>query len=57
MNASRQLHMAIAPAVCLAILAAPPARADDRLTPIPALKVEKYTLPNGLDVILLEDHA
>jgi hypothetical protein len=34
------------------------AGASDAETPrIPRLKFEKYTLPNGLDVILHEDHA
>ena len=44
-------------ALALVVLAtAAVARADD--TPkIPDLKVEKYTLPNGLEVILHEDHT
>jgi zinc protease len=33
------------------------AAAADRTPQIPDLKVEKYTLPNGLDVIMLEDHS
>ena len=32
------------------------ARAADRQPQVPDLKVEKYTLPNGLEVILHEDH-
>jgi len=42
-----------------AALTAPgsPARGDDRTPQIPQLKVEKYTLPNGLEVILHEDHT
>ena len=36
---------------------AAPARGDDRQPQIPDLKVEKYTLPNGLQVILHEDHT
>ncbi|MBV8075579.1 MAG: hypothetical protein JO284_04250, partial [Planctomycetaceae bacterium] len=31
------------------------ARADEPRPQIPDLKVEKYTLPNGLEVILHED--
>jgi zinc protease len=34
-----------------------PARGDERTPQIPDLKVEKYTLPNGLEVILHEDHT
>ncbi|AGA25040.1 M16 family metallopeptidase [Singulisphaera acidiphila] len=34
-----------------------PARGDDRTPQIPQLKVDKYTLPNGLEVILHEDHT
>jgi zinc protease len=34
-----------------------PARADERQPLVPELKVEKYTLPNGLEVILHEDHT
>lgn len=33
-----------------------PARGDERTPQIPNLKVETYTLPNGLEVILHEDH-
>ena len=32
-------------------------RADEPQPQIPDLKVEKYTLPNGLEVILHEDHT
>ncbi|HEV3167818.1 MAG TPA: pitrilysin family protein [Isosphaeraceae bacterium] len=32
-------------------------RADDRKPQVPQLKVEKYSLPNGLEVILHEDHT
>ncbi len=44
--------------LALAILSATTvvARAEE-LPSIPNLKVEKYTLPNGLDVILHEDHS
>jgi zinc protease len=52
----RRVHQALASAVCLAILTTVPAHAGDRQPQIPELKVEKYRLPNGLDVILLEDH-
>src|SRR4051794_8427884 len=34
-----------------------PSRGDDRVPQVPGLKVEKYTLPNGLQVILHEDHT
>ncbi len=43
--------------VFLAFLTAAPAHAADRQPRIPELKVEKFTLPNGLDVLLLEDHT
>ena len=43
--------------VALAIGASAPTRGDDRKPQIPDLKVEKYTLPNGLEVILHEDHT
>ena len=38
-------------------LAVPSARGDDWAPQVPDLKVEKYTLKNGLEVILHEDHA
>ena len=54
-------HALAAAAFGLILLAAaPPARgADDaeRKPQIPDLKIEKYTLPNGLEVILHEDHT
>jgi len=34
-----------------------PTRGADRAPQIPQLKVEKYTLPNGLEVLLHEDHT
>src|SRR5829696_5128392 len=43
--------------VALAIGASAPTRGDDRKPQIPDLKVETYTLPNGLQVILHEDHT
>src|SRR3954471_11693758 len=46
--------------VTIAILAAggpSPSRGDDRVPQVPDLKVETYTLPNGLQVILHEDHT
>src|SRR4051812_15038825 len=46
--------------VTIAFLAAggpTPSRGDDRVPQVPDLKVEKYTLPNGLQVILHEDHT
>jgi zinc protease len=51
-----RVHLAAA-AAFLAFLAAAPAHAADRQPQIPELNVEKYTLPNGLDVLLLEDHT
>src|SRR5262249_40595082 len=41
----------------LVIGAAAPARGDERTPQIPELKLERYTLPNGLPVILHEDHT
>ena len=53
----RTLIPALAAALA-ACLGANAARAQDRPAPkIPDLKVEKYTLPNGLEVILHEDHS
>jgi len=51
-------HAAALAAVALALTAAG-ARgdADDRAPQVPDLKVEKYTLPNGLDVILHVDRT
>ncbi len=51
-----RVHL-VAAAVCLAILTAVPTRAGDRQPQIPELKVEKFTLANGLDVLLFEDHT
>jgi zinc protease len=33
------------------------ARGDDRLPQVPELEVQKYILPNGLEVVLHEDHT
>ncbi|MHC5540679.1 M16 family metallopeptidase, partial [Singulisphaera rosea] len=44
-------------ATAAAAFLTPAARADERTPQIPDLKVEKYTLPNGLQVILHEDHT
>ena len=38
------------------LTAAEPSRADSRKPQIPELKIETYKLPNGLTVILHEDH-
>jgi zinc protease len=46
-----------AAAVFWALLVTAPAQAADRQPRIPELKVEKFTLKNGLDVLLLEDHT
>ena len=51
-----RVHLAAA-AAFLAFLAAAPAHAADRQPQIPELNVEKFTLSNGLDVLLLEDHT
>jgi zinc protease len=44
-------------ALGLMVTAAAVARGADDAPAIPDLKVEKYTLPNGLEVILHEDHT
>ncbi len=44
-------------AMAAVVLATTSTRGDDRTPQIPELKVEKYTLPNGLEVILHEDHT
>ena len=41
----------------LGLSALGPARGDERTPQIPNLKVETYTLPNGLEVVLHEDHT
>ena len=41
----------------IALVAPATAGAEDRKPQVPDLKVEKYTLPNGLEVILHEDHT
>ena len=41
----------------LLIAAVPQARGQARAPQLPELKVEKYTLPNGLEVLLHEDHT
>ncbi len=46
-----------AAAVFVALVTAAPAHAADRQPQIPELKVEKYALNNGLEVLLLEDHT
>ncbi|HEX8203961.1 MAG TPA: pitrilysin family protein, partial [Isosphaeraceae bacterium] len=51
------LRPALAAAVVLALGAPAPTRAQDRAPQVPDLKVEKYTLPNGLEVLLHEDHT
>jgi zinc protease len=43
-------------AVLAACRPAPPAQAPGAASEIPTIAFEKYTLPNGLDVILSEDH-
>jgi zinc protease len=46
-----------APAVLVVFLLIAPARAADRQPQIPELKVERFTLKNGLQVLMLEDHT
>src|SRR5439155_1831113 len=50
------LRLSCAVAAVLAFGLAP-SRAQDRPTQVPRLEVEKYTLPNGLEVLLHEDHT
>ena len=52
----RRLILAAALILGSAALLAP-ARGEDRKPQIPDLKIEKYTLPNGLEVILHVDHT
>lgn len=47
----------IAAALLVPLTQLSPARAQDRQPEIPQLDIEKYTLPNGLEVILHEDHT
>jgi zinc protease len=56
MRFTRRSRLAAAAAI-LAFALPLLARAADRQPQVPDLQVEKYTLPNGLDVILLEDHT
>src|ERR1700749_712701 len=44
-------------AAALVLGTTPATRGADRAPQIPELKVEKYTLPNGLEVILHQDHT
>jgi zinc protease len=54
---TRTLRLALAAAAVLALSPRPGAAQDAPRQPqIPDLKVEKYALPNGLEVILHEDH-
>ena len=52
----RNFGRTLAAVAALAVIPLP-ARADERQPQIPDLKVETYTLPNGLQVILHEDHT
>jgi zinc protease len=47
----------LVPALAVVLALAAQARGEDRTPKVPDLKVEKYTLPNGLEVILHEDHT
>ena len=51
-----RLTCAVFLAQCVALAAAEPPAAETRKPAVPELKVEKYTLRNGLTVILHEDH-
>ncbi len=42
---------------CFAICAVSTVKAETNDTSIPKIAYEKYTLPNGMDVILHEDHS
>src|SRR5689334_19800442 len=58
MTASRRFsRLGLIVAVGLACLPIRIARAEDRKPQLPDLGVEKYTLPNGLEVILHQDHT
>src|SRR5262245_26264209 len=57
---TRRIHSRLLPAAVIAVVAAfAPLAAQNRApqgADIPKIQFEKYTLPNGLDVILAPDH-
>jgi len=53
----RTPRLALAAALLLGSTAATATRADERTPQVPQLEVEKYTLDNGLEVLLHEDHT
>lgn len=53
----RPLGFAVAAFTALTAIAPATIRGDERKPQTPELKAEKYTLPNGLEVILREDHT
>ena len=50
-------HRRLALAAFLTFLLTTNVDAADRQPRVPELNVEKYTLPNGLEVLMLEDHT
>ena len=53
----RSSRLILAAAVLVGAIAPAASRADERTPQIPQLRVAKYTLPNGLEVLLHEDHT
>src|SRR4029077_10304672 len=53
----RFLSLTLSATFAALALASVPARGDERRPQVPDLKVEKYTLDNGLEVILHEDRT
>src|SRR5712691_8853661 len=55
-NMKRVLGLALAAAAFVSVGFAQRPAPGTNVTDVPRLSFEKYTLPNGLDVILSEDH-
>jgi len=51
------MHLALALCGALALAAAPAAAPISKPTPIPEIRYQQFKLPNGLNVILSEDHT
>ena len=51
------MHLALALCGALALAAAPAAAPTSKPTPIPEIRYQQFKLPNGLNVILSEDHT
>ena len=51
------MHLALALCGALALAAAPAAAPTSKPTPIPEIRYQQFQLPNGLNVILSEDHT